>query len=87
MPLICGASIIAPWNFPFLIVSQKLPFALAAGCTAVVKPSELTPATTIILGELLLEAGLPDGVVNIVLGFGQPVGALMTTLFRLHGIE
>lgn len=73
------ASIITPWNFPFLIVSQKLPFALAAGCTAVVKPSELTPATTVILGELLLEAGLPDGVVNIVLGFGQPVGALMTT--------
>ncbi|MEX3010727.1 aldehyde dehydrogenase family protein [Hoeflea sp. TYP-13] len=73
------ASIITPWNFPFLIVSQKLPFALAAGCTAVVKPSELTPATTVILGELLLEAGLPAGVVNIVLGFGQPVGALMST--------
>ncbi len=72
-------SIITPWNFPFLIVSQKLPFALAAGCTAVVKPSELTPATTVILGELLVEAGLPDGVVNIVLGYGQPVGALMTT--------
>ncbi|MCR9136209.1 MAG: aldehyde dehydrogenase family protein [Alphaproteobacteria bacterium] len=73
------ASIITPWNFPFLIVSQKLPFALAAGCTAIVKPSELTPATTVMLGELLLEAGLPAGVVNIVLGHGQPVGALMTT--------
>ena len=73
------ASIITPWNFPFLIVSQKLPFALAAGCTAVVKPSELTPSTTVILGELLIEAGLPAGVVNIVLGYGQPVGALMTT--------
>ena len=73
------ASIICPWNFPFLIVSQKLPFALAAGCTAVVKPSEMTPSTTVILGELLVEAGLPAGVVNIVLGYGQPVGAMMTT--------
>ena len=72
-------SIITPWNFPFLIVSQKLPFALAAGCTAIVKPSELTSATTVMLGELLIEAGLPAGVVNIVLGYGDPVGALMTT--------
>ena len=72
-------SIITPWNFPFLIVSQKLPFALAAGCTAVVKPSEMTSATTVILGELLIESGLPAGVVNIVLGFGEPVGIAMTT--------
>ena len=72
-------SIITPWNFPFLIVSQKLPFALAAGCTAVVKPSELTPSTTCILGELLIEAGLPAGVANIVLGFGDPVGATLST--------
>lgn len=70
-------SIVTPWNFPFLILSQKLPFALAAGCTAAVKPSELTPTTTVILGELLIEAGLPAGAVNIVLGYGQPVGALM----------
>lgn len=73
------ASIITPWNFPFLIVSQKLPFALAAGCTAVVKPSEMTPSTTVILGELLMQAGLPAGVANIVLGFGDPVGALMAS--------
>lgn len=72
-------SIITPWNFPFWILSQKLPFALAAGCTAVVKPSELTPSTTVILGELLIEAGLPAGVVNIVLGYGPAVGSLMTT--------
>jgi betaine-aldehyde dehydrogenase len=70
-------SIITPWNFPFWILSQKLPFALAAGCCCVVKPSEMTPSTTVILGELLAEAGLPDGVVNIVLGEGRPVGALM----------
>ncbi|MFM7332893.1 MAG: aldehyde dehydrogenase family protein, partial [Tabrizicola sp.] len=72
-------SIITPWNFPFWILSQKLPFALAAGCTCVVKHSELTPSTTVILGELLIEAGLPAGVVNIVLGYGQPVGATLAS--------
>ncbi|MDQ2064949.1 aldehyde dehydrogenase family protein [Xinfangfangia sp. CPCC 101601] len=70
-------SIITPWNFPFWILGQKLPYALAAGCTCVVKPSEMTPSTTAILGEILNEAGMPAGVVNIVLGLGQPVGALM----------
>jgi betaine-aldehyde dehydrogenase len=72
-------SIITPWNFPFWILSQKLPFALAAGCSCVVKPSELTPSTTVIMGELLAEAGLPAGVVNIVLGQGQPVGAALAS--------
>ncbi|PWK61712.1 aldehyde dehydrogenase family protein [Roseicyclus mahoneyensis] len=72
-------SLICPWNFPFLIVSQKLPFALAAGCTAVVKPSELTPGTTVMLGHLLEESGLPAGVCNIVLGYGDPVGAVLST--------
>ncbi len=72
-------SIITPWNFPFWILSQKLPFALAAGCTCVVKPSEMTPSTTVTMGELLIEAGLPAGVVNIVLGYGQPVGARMAS--------
>ncbi len=68
-------SIITPWNFPFLILSQKLPFALAAGCTAVVKPSEMTSASTLLLGEILIEAGLPKGVVNIVTGTGPEAGA------------
>ena len=71
-------SVITPWNFPFWILSQKLPFALAAGCACVVKPSEMTPSTTVLLCELLAEAGLPAGVVNVVLGFGQPVGSVMT---------
>ena len=65
---------ITPWNFPLLIVSQKLPFALALGCCAVIKPSEMTSGTTLLLGELLLEAGLPKGVVNIVPGYGADVG-------------
>ncbi|MBV8664009.1 MAG: aldehyde dehydrogenase family protein, partial [Hyphomicrobiales bacterium] len=59
-------SIVTPWNFPLLIVSQKLPFALAAGCTCVVKPSEMTSASTLHLAHLLAEAGLPDGVCNVV---------------------
>ena len=81
------AGIITPWNFPFLIVSQKMPFALAAGCTAVVKPSEMTPSTTVILGELLLEAGLPAGVANIVLGYGDPVGEILSTDPRVDMIS
>ena len=72
-------SVICPWNFPFWILSQKLPFALAAGCACVVKPSEMTPSTAVMLADLLEEAGLPAGVVNIVLGYGQPVGALMAS--------
>jgi betaine-aldehyde dehydrogenase len=69
---------ITPWNFPLLIISQKLPFALAAGCTCVVKPSELTSGTTLRLGKILAEAGVPDGVVNIVSGFGDPAGARLS---------
>ena len=65
---------ITPWNYPLLIVSQKLPFALAAGCCAVVKPSEMTSGTALRLGELLIEAGVPPGVVNIVAGDGPGVG-------------
>jgi betaine-aldehyde dehydrogenase len=70
-------AMITPWNFPLLIISQKLPFALAAGCAAVIKPSELTPGTTLKLGEILAEAGLPDGVVNIVSGYGDPSGVAL----------
>jgi acyl-CoA reductase-like NAD-dependent aldehyde dehydrogenase len=72
-------SIITPWNFPLLIVSQKLPFALAAGCTCVVKPSEMTSASTLHLAHLLAEVGLPDGACNVVTGFGPDVGAPMTS--------
>lgn len=66
--------VITPWNFPLLIVSQKLPFALAVGCTAVVKPSQLTPGTTLKLAEFIQQAGIPEGVVNVVTGHGD-VGA------------
>ncbi len=70
---------ITPWNFPLLIISQKLPFALAAGCTCVIKPSELTPGTTLRLGPLLAEAGIPAGVVNILSGYGDPVGQRLSS--------
>jgi acyl-CoA reductase-like NAD-dependent aldehyde dehydrogenase len=68
--------IITPWNFPLLIVSQKLPFALAVGCTAVVKPSDLTPGTTTRLVQILHEEGLPAGAVNLVHGGGDVGGWL-----------
>lgn len=69
--------VITPWNFPLLIVSQKLPFALAVGCTTVVKPSDLTPGTTTRLVQILHEEGLPPGVVNLVLG-GSDVGGWLS---------
>jgi betaine-aldehyde dehydrogenase len=68
--------VITPWNFPLLIVSQKLPFALAVGCTAVVKPSDLTPGTTTRLVQILHDEGLPNGAVNLVHGGGDVGGWL-----------
>ena len=67
-------TLITPWNYPLLILSQKLPFALAVGATAVVKPSELASGTALRLGELILEAGIPPGVVNIIAGTGADLG-------------
>lgn len=72
-------SVITPWNFPFLIVSQKLPFAMAAGCTAVVKPAEVTSGTTVMLGQILIDAGVPAGAVNILVGRGSVIGDVMVT--------
>lgn len=68
--------LITPWNFPLLIMCQKLPFALAAGCTVVVKPSEFTTSSTAELVRLYQEAGLPDGVLNLVTGDGRVGQAL-----------
>ncbi len=70
--------LITPWNFPFLILCERVPFILASGCTMVVKPSEVTSATTLILAEVLAEAGLPRGVYNVVTGSGRTVGQAMT---------
>ncbi|MGH3620435.1 MAG: aldehyde dehydrogenase family protein, partial [Sciscionella sp.] len=68
-------SLITPWNYPLLQASWKVAPALAAGNTIVLKPSELTPSTAIQLMHTLAEAGLPDGVANLVLGAGDEVGA------------
>jgi betaine-aldehyde dehydrogenase len=70
---VCGQ--ISPWNYPLLQASWKMAPALAAGCTIIMKPSEITPLTTLKVTELAEEAGFPPGVVNTVLGPGAEVGA------------
>ena len=68
---------IIPWNFPLMMASWKLGPALATGCCVVLKPAEQTPLTALLLGELIQEAGFPDGVVNIVPGYGETAGAAL----------
>jgi betaine-aldehyde dehydrogenase len=70
--------LIAPWNYPLLQLSWKVAPALAAGNTVVIKPSEVTPLSSVLLVRLLEEAGTPPGVVNILLGDGRSVGAPLT---------
>ncbi len=65
---------IIPWNFPLLMAMWKLGAALATGCTVVLKPAEQTPLSALYLAELIEEAGFPEGVVNIVPGFGETAG-------------
>jgi acyl-CoA reductase-like NAD-dependent aldehyde dehydrogenase len=69
---------IIPWNFPAFVFCHKVPFALAAGCTIVVKPSEYTSGTALELATLATEAGIPPGVVNVVTGYGDPVGSALS---------
>jgi acyl-CoA reductase-like NAD-dependent aldehyde dehydrogenase len=66
---------IVPWNFPLLLASWKVAPALAAGCTVVLKPSSVTPLTAVELGKIALEAGLPEGVLNVVTGATRAIGA------------
>src|SRR5437667_3400065 len=72
---VCGQ--IIPWNFPLLMAAWKLAPALAAGNTVVLKPAEQTPVTAIELAKLIQEAGFPEGVVNIIPGFGETAGAAL----------
>ena len=72
---VCGQ--IIPWNSPLPQAAQKLAPALAAGCTMILKPAEHTPVTALVLGEILMEAGLPEGVVNILPGYGPTAGAAL----------
>ena len=68
---------IIPWNFPLLMAAWKLGPALAAGCCVVLKPAEETPLSALLLAELIAEAGFPEGVVNVVPGYGETAGAAL----------
>jgi len=72
---VCGQ--IIPWNFPLLMASWKISPALAAGCTTILKPAEQTPLSAIRLGQLALEAGFPEGVINVLTGDGETGAALV----------
>ncbi len=71
-------AMITPWNFPSSMITRKTGPALAAGCTVVMKPSEFTPFSALALAELAERAGIPKGVLNIVIGEAQPIGKEMT---------
>jgi phenylacetaldehyde dehydrogenase len=68
---------IIPWNFPLLMAAWKIGPALATGCTVVLKPAEQTPLSALRLAELMQEAGLPNGVINVITGFGETAGAAL----------
>ena len=70
---------IIPWNFPLVMAAWKLGPALAVGCTCILKPAEQTPLTALRLGELIMEAGFPPGVVNILTGYGETAGAALVS--------
>jgi 5-carboxymethyl-2-hydroxymuconic-semialdehyde dehydrogenase len=73
------AGLITPWNTPFMLESWKLAPALASGCTLVLKPAEWTPLSASLLPEIMTEAGVPDGVFNIVHGIGEQAGAALVS--------
>ena len=84
VPLVCGQ--IIPWNFPLLMLSWKLGPVLATGSTTVLKTAESTPLSALIVGKLLVEAGMPKGVVNIVSGFGKTAGAAIASHPKLEKV-
>ena len=69
--------IITPWNFPFLILCERVPYVLASGNSIVAKPSEVTSVTTLMLAQIMVQAGLPAGVFNVVTGSGSSIGQAM----------
>ena len=73
------SAMITPWNFPSSMITRKVSAALAAGCPAIIKPAELTPLSALALGVLAAEAGLPNGVLNIVTGDAATVGDVLTS--------
>lgn len=81
------AGAISPWNLPLYLFTWKIAPALAAGCTVVAKPSEVTPWTAFLLAERCIEAGLPPGVLNILHGTGPKVGAAITAHPRIPALS
>ena len=81
------AGLITPWNFPLLMAARKMAPALAAGCTVVLKPAEQTPMSALRLGALALEVGFPEGVINIVTGFGERAGAALAEHMDVNKIS
>jgi len=73
------AALIVPWNYPLVMAGMKLAPALAAGCTCILKPAEDTSITALRLAELGKEAGIPDGVFNVLTGYGRGVGAMLAS--------
>ncbi|MBX7150915.1 aldehyde dehydrogenase family protein [bacterium] len=78
--------LIIPWNFPLITAARKIAPAIAAGNTVVVKPSEFTPLSTLKLAEIMAEAGLPEGVFNVVTGYGKTAGAALVAHPDVDGI-
>ena len=83
---LCPVALLTPWNHPILILVKKLAAALAAGNTCVIKPSELAPVSPLVLAALATEAGLPDGVVNVITG-GPATGAALCAADDIHYID
>ncbi|KAA1476364.1 aldehyde dehydrogenase [Dentipellis sp. KUC8613] len=81
---VCGQ--IIPWNFPLMMMAWKLGPALATGNTIVIKPSEFTPLTALRMASLIKEAGFPDGVVNVVVGYGHTVGAAISEHMEIEKV-
>jgi betaine-aldehyde dehydrogenase len=81
------AGLIVAWNYPALCLMQKLPYALAAGCAVVIKPSELTAGSTLMIARMASEVGIPDGQINVVIGTGEVVGEALTSDFAVDMIS
>jgi len=77
---------IIPWNYPLMMAAWKLAPALAAGCTCILKPAEQTPLSALLLGQLMLEAGLPAGVMNVLTGYGETAGAALAAHMQVDKI-
>lgn len=80
-------ALVTPWNFPIAIPAWKMAPALAYGNTVVFKPASFTPHTAVLLMEVLIEAGLPKGVVNLITGSGRTVGDTLVGSLRIHGVS